>query len=156
MNNFSTRITILTAPDTQYATVVDQTNVDSSDYATVDTKPSLEEPTYTAMGEDAENVYTCFNTSDNFDPLIPNVIPISVSDLGTHVANCHLDNNNGFQDQYKVKCSTCSTTVFLVFIVLHILGSSIGFNTGITNFIRITTCAVYYDICTMLCSIAIL
>ena len=34
---------------------------------------------------------------------IPKVQPIPVSGLGPHVANCHLDNNKLFDEQYKVR-----------------------------------------------------
>ena len=34
---------------------------------------------------------------------IPKVQPIPVSGLGPHVANCHLDNNKIFDEQYKVR-----------------------------------------------------
>ena len=38
----------------------------------------------------------------SFDPLIPCTCPISVNDLGTHVASCHSDSNAGFSQQYQV------------------------------------------------------
>ena len=39
----------------------------------------------------------------NFDPQIPPTLPISVDDLGTHVASCHSDSNAAFSEQYKVR-----------------------------------------------------
>ena len=42
----------------------------------------------------------------NFDPCIPKIIPIPVSDLGSHVANSHLNGNSGFEEQYKVRLCT--------------------------------------------------
>ena len=38
----------------------------------------------------------------NFDPQIPPTLPISVDDLGTHVASCHGNSNADFCEQYKV------------------------------------------------------
>ena len=38
----------------------------------------------------------------SFDPLIPCTCPISVNDLGTHVASCHSESNAGFNQQYQV------------------------------------------------------
>ena len=37
-----------------------------------------------------------------FDPQIPPTLPISLDDLGTHVASCHSDGNAAFSEQYKV------------------------------------------------------
>ena len=37
-----------------------------------------------------------------FDPLIPNTCPVSISDLGTHVASYHSDTNTAFNQQYQV------------------------------------------------------
>ena len=37
------------------------------------------------------------------DPCIPPTIPIPISDLGTHIADCHLNGNVTFQTQYQVK-----------------------------------------------------
>ena len=42
----------------------------------------------------------------NFDPQIPPTLPISLDDLGTHVASCHSDGNAAFSEQYKVKRET--------------------------------------------------
>ena len=42
----------------------------------------------------------------NFDPQISPTLPISLDDLGTHVASCHSDNNAAFNEQYKVKNKT--------------------------------------------------
>ena len=39
----------------------------------------------------------------SFDPQIPPTLPISLDDLGTHVASCHSDSNADFSKQYKVK-----------------------------------------------------
>ena len=42
----------------------------------------------------------------SFDPQIPPTFPISVDNLGTHVASCHSDDNAAFSEQYKVKNET--------------------------------------------------
>ena len=42
----------------------------------------------------------------NFDPQIPPTLPISLDDLGIHVASCHSDSNAAFSQQYKVKNKT--------------------------------------------------
>ena len=35
--------------------------------------------------------------------MIPKTLPVTINRLGTHVANCHLDNNKSFDEQYKVR-----------------------------------------------------
>ena len=35
--------------------------------------------------------------------MIPKTLPVTINRLGTHVANCHLDNNKIFDEQYKVR-----------------------------------------------------
>ena len=42
----------------------------------------------------------------SFDPQIPPTLPISLDDLGTHVASCHSDDNAAFSEQYKVNNET--------------------------------------------------
>ena len=42
----------------------------------------------------------------NYDPRIPPILPISLDDLGTHVASCHSDGNAAFNEQYKVRNKT--------------------------------------------------
>ena len=37
-----------------------------------------------------------------YDPQIPPTLPISLDDLGTHVASCHSNGNAAFNEQYKV------------------------------------------------------
>ena len=37
-----------------------------------------------------------------FDPKIPQTLPISLNDLGNHVACCHSDSNACFSEQFKV------------------------------------------------------
>ena len=49
----------------------------------------------------AESIPTQAATA-SFDPLIPFTHPISVNDLGTYVASCHSDSNDGFSQQYQV------------------------------------------------------
>ena len=39
----------------------------------------------------------------SINPYIPVTLPVSLSELGTHVANCHTDNNVSFGEQYKVR-----------------------------------------------------
>ena len=39
-----------------------------------------------------------------FDPKIPATLPISVDNMGHHVADCHRQNNHGFKTQFEV-CS---------------------------------------------------
>ena len=41
-------------------------------------------------------------------PYIPVTLPVSLSELGTHVANCHTDNNTPFGEQYKVRQKPCT------------------------------------------------
>ena len=74
-----------------------------AEYASIETKPSVEEPVYADMGGEGEALYSDPSAGKNFDPRIPRKVPIPVPDLGTHVANCHSDNNSGFQDQYKAR-----------------------------------------------------
>ena len=52
-----------------------------------------------------------------FDPLIPKTCPVSISDLGTHVASYHSETDTQFHLQYQV------TTVYIVVtIVIQHLG----------------------------------
>ena len=58
----------------------------------------LYEPTYTdieALKLSPHHIYT----EPVFDPLIPVTLPVSMEELGNHVATCH---SSGFEDQYKV------------------------------------------------------
>ena len=48
------------------------------------------------------SVHTPPPPSTSFDPQIPPTLPISLDDLGTHVASCHSDGNAAFSEQYKV------------------------------------------------------
>ena len=50
----------------------------------------------------SSSVYTPPSPSTSFDPQIPPTLPISLDDLGTHVASCHSDGNVAFSEQYKV------------------------------------------------------
>ena len=54
------------------------------------------------MDAGGDALYSDPSAGRNFDPCIPQILPIPVSDLGTHVANSHLNGNSGFEEQYKV------------------------------------------------------
>ena len=54
-------------------------------------------PTY-----DDINISSSLHKSFSYDPQIPPTLPISLDDLGTHVASCHSDGNAAFSEQYKV------------------------------------------------------
>ena len=51
-------------------------------------------PTYNDI-----NISSSFHKTSNYDPQIPPTLPISLDDLGTHVASCHRDGNSGFSQQ---------------------------------------------------------
>ena len=61
------------------------------------------EPTYADMDAGGDALYSDPSAGRNFDPCIPRIIPIPVSDLGTHVAKSHFNGNSGFEEQYKVR-----------------------------------------------------
>ena len=68
-------------------------------YTTVDT--AKQDPLYANVQQkDANGVA---GAAPVFDPLIPNTCPVSISDLGTHVASYHSDNNTAFNQQYQVQ-----------------------------------------------------
>ena len=58
-----------------------------------------------------------------FDPLIPKTCPVSISDLGTHVASYHSESNTQFNQQYQVSALFVSVTVTLCncHVLLHSL-----------------------------------
>ena len=60
--------------------------------------PPVYEPTYTDIDTLKVSPPTVYNTP-KFDPKIPPTLPVSVDELGTHVATCH---SNGFDEQYEV------------------------------------------------------
>ena len=69
-------------------------------YAVVNTEeviPPVYEPTYTDIDTLKVSPPTEYNIP-KFDPKIPPTLPVSVDDLGTHVATCH---SNGFEEQYE-------------------------------------------------------
>ena len=71
------------------------------EYATVNKQesvPPVYEPTYTDIDTCKINPPSVYNKA-KFDPQIPLTLPISLDDLGTHVASCH---SNGFGEQYAV------------------------------------------------------
>ena len=68
-------------------------------YTTVDT--AKQDPLYANVEQKGTNGVT--GAAPVFDPLIPNTCPVSVSDLGTHVASHHSDNNTAFNQQYQVQ-----------------------------------------------------
>ena len=72
------------------------------EYAAVNKKPpsvpAPYEPTYTDIDTCKVSPPTVYN-KPKFDPQIPLTLPISLDDLGTHVASCH---SNGFDEQYAV------------------------------------------------------
>ena len=49
-----------------------------------------------------ESQYDVPTSGPDTVPHIPVTLPIALDDLGTHVANCHTDNNTPFGEQYKV------------------------------------------------------
>ncbi|XP_019858334.1 PREDICTED: receptor-type tyrosine-protein phosphatase S-like [Amphimedon queenslandica] len=59
--------------------------------------PPVYEPTYTDIDTLKVSPPTVYNTP-KFDPKIPLTLPVSVDELGTHVATCH---SNGFDEQYE-------------------------------------------------------
>ena len=83
---------------------------------TVSIKTSPAEPK--SYNNDLTSAYTCDTTYDaitdlrappvkptpyaGFDPKIPQTFPISLNDLGNHVACCHSDSNACFAEQFKV------------------------------------------------------
>ncbi|XP_019851757.1 PREDICTED: receptor-type tyrosine-protein phosphatase epsilon-like [Amphimedon queenslandica] len=48
-----------------------------------------------------ESHYDVPTSGPTIAPYIPVTLPIALEDLGTHVANCHTDNNTLFGEQYK-------------------------------------------------------
>uniref|UniRef100_A0A1X7T0C4 Fibronectin type-III domain-containing protein n=1 Tax=Amphimedon queenslandica TaxID=400682 RepID=A0A1X7T0C4_AMPQE len=73
---------------------------DSSVYSAVhneDMIPPVYEPTYTDIDTLKVSPPTVYNTP-KFDPKIPLTLPVSVDELGAHVATCH---SNGFDEQYE-------------------------------------------------------
>ena len=48
--------------------------------------------------------YKQLSKISHFDPKIPATLPISVDNMGHHVAECHQQNNHGFKKQFEV-CS---------------------------------------------------
>ena len=70
-------------------------------YSVVNTEeviPPVYEPTYTDIDTLKVSPPTEYNIP-KYDPKIPLTLPVSVDDLGTHVATCH---SNGFDEQYTV------------------------------------------------------
>ena len=62
------------------------------------------EPTYANVTEKGScPIYAIPPSPPPFDPQIPPTLPISLDDLGTHVASCHSDSNAAFSEQYKVR-----------------------------------------------------
>ena len=59
----------------------------------------------TATIESHYDIPTTSGPSTN--PYIHVTLPVSLSELGTHVANCHTDNNAPFGEQYKVRHKLC-------------------------------------------------
>uniref|UniRef100_A0A1X7SYM0 Protein-tyrosine-phosphatase n=1 Tax=Amphimedon queenslandica TaxID=400682 RepID=A0A1X7SYM0_AMPQE len=59
--------------------------------------PPVYEPTYTDIDTVKVSSPTVYNTP-KFDPKISPTLPVSVDELGTHVATCH---SNGFDEQYE-------------------------------------------------------
>ncbi|XP_019851300.1 PREDICTED: receptor-type tyrosine-protein phosphatase kappa-like [Amphimedon queenslandica] len=57
----------------------------------------LYEPTYTDIEALKLSPHHIYN-EPSFDPLIPATLPVSMEELGNHVATCH---SNGFEEQYK-------------------------------------------------------
>ena len=64
----------------------------------------------------SSSVHTHPPPSTIYDPQIPPTLPISLDDLGTHVASCHSDGNAAFNEQYKVIIINNSIS----FIIKHI------------------------------------
>ena len=60
--------------------------------------PPVYEPTYTDIDTCKINPPSVYN-KPKFDPQIALTLPISLDDLGTHVASCR---SNGFDEQYAV------------------------------------------------------
>ena len=56
----------------------------------------------TSTYDNINNVSSSVYKSYSYDPQIPPTLPISLNDLGTHVASCHSDGNAAFSEQYKV------------------------------------------------------
>ena len=54
-----------------------------------------------------------------FDPLIPNTCPVSIDDLGTHVASYHSDTNSAFNQQYQVVIVYMSSCIHCIDSVIH-------------------------------------
>ena len=73
------------------------TGVETAIYSNV-----ISENTYANVNEKPRSVPSQALPAPSFDPLIPCTCPISVSDLGTHVASCHSESNAGFSQQYQV------------------------------------------------------
>uniref|UniRef100_A0A1X7TAG7 Protein-tyrosine-phosphatase n=1 Tax=Amphimedon queenslandica TaxID=400682 RepID=A0A1X7TAG7_AMPQE len=66
-------------------------------YTTVDT--AKEDPLYANVEQKGANGVA--GAPPAFDPRIPNTCSVSISDLGTHVASYHSDNNTAFNQQYQ-------------------------------------------------------
>ena len=112
--------------DSQYEVVKEKPTKSEVVYANVKSslKPLTPLPTITSDNEiktkdvTVESTYEVIETSlpDNtkkkakkpqpplphFNPKIPHSLPITINDLGDHVATCHLNDNKAFDEQYKV------------------------------------------------------
>ena len=81
-------------------------------------------PTY-----DDINVSSSVHKTSSYDPQIPPTLPISLDDLGTHVASCHSDGNAAFSQQYKVIiiydsisfCYQIHLIIVIVFILCYLV-----------------------------------
>lgn len=69
------------------------------------TVPSIYEPTYTDIDTVLLHLPSIYNKC-SFDPHIPPTLPVSLDELGSYVANCHID---GFSTQYQVHMELIST-----------------------------------------------
>ena len=46
--------------------------------------------------------YEDLSKISHFDPKIPTTLPMSIENMGDHVAECHQQNNQSFKTQFEV------------------------------------------------------
>ena len=93
-----------TSPTAYTQLIIPNTIKSHYDVPTATIESQYDVPTVTT-----ESQYDVPTTSgSSIKPYIPVTLPVSLSELGTHVANCHTDNNAPFGEQYKVRQNLCT------------------------------------------------
>ena len=94
-------------------------------YDTVDDEPPVGDPTYDTVDKPCKGT-SSDDSDDIVRPIIPEILPVSVDELGKYVLNCHANGNGEFKNQYKASksLSECHST----FKSLHAKISNFNFN----------------------------